>query len=294
MHPRLIDLALLLVAAVWGATFVMVQDAIEQLPPLAFIALRFALATLVLAALFARTPPRIARGEWSAGGAMGLFLTSGFILQTVGLQYTSASNAGFITGLYVVFAPLLAVVVLRERWTWALWLAVGLAASGLFLLANPQTVQLRGDVMMLLTALAFAGHILVSDRAVKRYDVRGLVVVQFLACTLVCGAGALARGELTLDLSKQVVIALLVTGILATAAGLLVQAYAQRHVSASRTAVILAAEAPFAGVFGYLFAGDRLGASGWLGAALTLAASILAVAVPLSRPGTPREPSRSA
>ena len=184
---RLAELALVAIAAVWGLTFVMVQDAIEELPPMAFLAYRFVPAGL-LVAIFARRALRsLGPDGWRAGLVMGAFLTAGYVFQTLGLEHTSASNAGFITGLFVVLTPLFGLLIFRIPVGPVAWAAAGLSAFGLFLLSGAGgDASLRGDGLVFGCACAFAVHILVTERAVRRYDVGALVAVQLTFCGVVC------------------------------------------------------------------------------------------------------------
>ncbi len=284
---RFAEAALIGVAAVWGLTFVMVQDAIEELPPLAFLAYRFVPAG-VLVGLFARRALRaLGPDGWRAGLVMGVFLTAGYIFQTLGLEHTSASNAGFITGLFVVLTPLFGLFLFRVSVGPTAWAAAGASALGLFLLSGAGSGSLRGDSLVFGCACAFAIHILVTERAVRRYDVGALVAVQLTFCGVVCLAAAAIAGDLETPRGATVWSALLVTSLLASALGFIVQSYAQRMISSTRTALILAAEPAFAGLFGYLLQDDRLSAAGWLGAALILLAIVAVDAIPRLRPPRP-------
>jgi drug/metabolite transporter (DMT)-like permease len=135
-RARAAELALIAIAAVWGLTFTMVQDAVERLPVTAFLAYRFLPAALLVGLVFRRDLARLSPAGWRAGAVMGIFLTAGYLAQTHGLRETSASNAGFITGLFVVLTPLLGAVVLRQRAGRTAWLAAGASAVGLFLLSG--------------------------------------------------------------------------------------------------------------------------------------------------------------
>jgi len=285
---RLAESALVAIAAVWGLTFVMVQDAIELLPTMAFLAYRFIPAALVVAVVFWRPLRRLSLAGWRAGSLMGVFLTGGYIFQTLGLEETTASNAGFITGLFVVLTPLLAAIFLRERIAGIAWAAAAVSALGLYLLSGSGSdFQLRGDGLVLVCALSFAAHILVTARAVKDHDVGALLVVQLAVCGLVCLAIAAAAGDLEPPEGGTVWSALIVTSLVASALGFFVQTFAQQHAPPERTALILASEPAFAGLFGYLLADERLSATGWLGAALILAAILAVEVVPRLRPPRP-------
>jgi drug/metabolite transporter (DMT)-like permease len=285
---RLAEAALVAIAAVWGLTFVMVQDAIELLPTMAFLGYRFVPAALLVALVFRRRLRELSAEGWRAGALMGAFLTAGYICQTLGLEETTASNAGFITGLFVVFTPLLGAILLRERITGVAWAAAAVSALGLYLLSGAGgDFELRGDGLVLLCALSFAAHILVTGRAVRDHDVGALLVVQLAVCGAVCLGIAAVAGDLEPPEGSTVWSALIVTSLVASALGFFVQTFAQQHAPPARTALILASEPAFAGLFGYLLAEERLSAAGWLGAALILAAILAVEVVPRLRPPRP-------
>jgi drug/metabolite transporter (DMT)-like permease len=285
---RAAEVALVGIAAVWGLTFVMVQDAIELLPTLAFLGYRFMPAALLVALVFRKQLRRLPAAGWRAGGVMGVFLTAGYIFQTLGLEETTASSAGFITGLFVVLTPLLGAVFLHERVGAPAWAAAGVSAFGLYLLSGSGgELDLRGDGLVFLCALSFAAHILATSRAVKRYDVGALLVVQLGVCGLVCLAIAAAAGQLEAPEGATVWSALLVTSLVASALGFFVQTFAQQHAPPARTALILASEPAFAGLFGYLLADDRLSVPAWIGAGLIVGAIVAVEVVPRLRPPRP-------
>lgn len=291
-RERAAELALAGIASVWGLTFVMVQDAIALLPALAFLAYRFIPAALLVAVVFHRRLRALSRAGWRWGLAMGCFLTAGYVLQTLGLEATTASNAGFITGMFVVLTPLLGAIFLRERVSAIGWVAAGVSAVGLYLLSGAGGhFSLRGDGLVLGCALAFAAHILVTDRAVDRHDVGALLAVQLGVVGLVCLAAAAVAGDLEAPRGWTVWSALVVTSLIASALGFFVQTYAQQHAPPARTALILASEPAFAGLFGWLLAGERLSAVAWLGAALIMAAIVAVEVVPRLRPPAPRPES---
>ena len=288
MRSRTPELALVGVAAVWGLTFVMVQDAIATLPVLAFLAYRFLAAALLVAALVPRAVGRLGRDGLLAGAVMGAFLTGGYVTQTYALAHTTASNVGFITGLFVVLTPLLGAAVLRLPVTRTAFVAALVAATGLALLSGVGTdVRPLGDGLALACAVCFAAHILATGRGAASHDVTGLLVVQLGVCGAVCLVAAAAVGDVEAPAGGQVWLALVVTTVFASAAGFFIQTYAQRHAPPARTALILASEPAFAGLFGFLLAGDRLTAAGWAGAGLIVAAIVLVDLVPRLRPPRP-------
>jgi drug/metabolite transporter (DMT)-like permease len=280
------ELALVGIAAIWGATFTVVQDAIERLPTMAFLGYRFCGAALIVAIAFRHALRRLSPAGWRAGIAMGVFLTAGYVLQTLALEQTTASNAGFITGLFVVITPVLAALLLRDRIGPVAWAAAAVSACGLYLLSGTNGFN-EGDGLALLCAVAFAAHILVTSRGVRDHDVGALLVVQVSVCGLFCLAVASADGHLEAPRGFTVWSALVITAVFATALAYFVQTYAQRHAPPARTALILASEPAFAGLFGYLLAGDRLDAVAWLGALLIMAAIVAVEVIPRFRPPRP-------
>jgi drug/metabolite transporter (DMT)-like permease len=280
--------ALIGIAAVWGLTFVMVQDAIELLPTMAFLGYRFAIAAILVALVFRNRMRALSGAGWRSGLVMGALLTAGYILQTFGLEETTASNAGFITGLFVVLTPVLGSLLLGDRVPRIAWIAAGVSAAGLYLLSGAGgELNLRGDGLVLLCAVAFAGHILATARGARDHDVGALLVVQLAFCALVCLVVAAPLGDLEAPEGTTVWSALLVTAVVASALGFFVQTYAQQHAPAARTALILASEPAFAGLFGWLLADERLSALSLCGAALILGAIVAVEAVPRMRPRRP-------
>jgi drug/metabolite transporter (DMT)-like permease len=285
-RETLAELGLVGIAAVWGLTFVMVQDAIDRLPTLAFLGYRFMAAALLVAIVFRRRLASLRRDGWLAGLAMGVFLTAGYVLQTFGLAHTSASNAGFITGLFVVITPILVAVVLRDRIGAPAWAAALASAAGLYLLSGTHGLG-SGDALVLGCAVAFSAHIVVTGRAVGRHDAGALLVVQLGVCGVVCLAAGAVRGELHAPHGGEVWSALIVTSLVASALGFFVQTYAQRHAPPARTALILASEPAFAGLFGWLIGGEHLSLLAWSGAALIMAAILAVEVLPRLRPPRP-------
>ena len=254
----------------------MVQDAIAELPTMAFLGYRFLAAALLVAVVFWRPLMRLSAEGWRIGLVMGAFLTAGYVFQTFGLEETTASNTGFITGLFVVFTPLLGAAVLRERITGVAWVAAGVSAVGLLLLSGAGEVNLRGDGLVLVCAIAFSAHILATGRGAERHEVGALVVVQLGVAGVFCTAVAAFAGQLERPEGGTVWSALVVTALFASALAFFIQTFAQRHSPPDRTALILASEPAFAGLFGWLLANERLGAVEWAGATLIMAAIICA------------------
>ncbi len=268
--------ALVLVTAVWGLTFVQVKDAVALYPLFAFLAVRFLIASAVLAVPAAPRLRSLGRRGGIAGAALGLLLAAGYALQTAGLERTTVSSAGFITGLYVVFTPLLALVLFRARVARSVWLGVGLALVGLGLLSGVGAGEPVGDALVLAGSAAYSLQIVLMERYAPRYDAVAFTQAEMLAAFGGFAVVAVAAGQVELPRGWTVWGALLVTGIFASALGFLVQTWAQRKTSATRTALAFAMEPVFAGFFGFWLAGDRLGAIGWAGCAVIMAGIVVA------------------
>jgi drug/metabolite transporter (DMT)-like permease len=284
----LAEVALIGIACIWGLTFVMVKDAVEQLPVMTFLAYRFIPAAILVALIFRKRLSSLGKQGLRYGLVMGVFLTGGYVFQTLGLERTSASNAGFITGLFVVLTPIFGALFLRHKASVVAWIAAAVATLGLYLLSGAGDFN-AGDAMVVLTACSFAFHILVTDRAVDDYDPGALLAVQLAVCGLFSFSVAAGQGDLEMPDSSVVWSALIITSIFASALGFFIQTYAQKHASPNRTALILASEPAFAGLFGYWLADDRLSAVQWFGAALILWAIVAVELVPYLRrvPGLP-------
>ncbi len=268
--------ALVAVTAVWGVTFVQVKDAVALYPLFGFLALRFAIATITLGIPGAGRVRGLGRGGLSAAALLGLLLGAGYALQTAGLERTTVSGAGFVTGMYVVLTPVIALIVFRARLGTAAWTGVLLSTAGLAMLAGVHAGSAAGDLLVLGGAAVYSLQIVLMERYAPRYDALAFTLVEMLAAFAGLGVVALARGDIEVPHGRTVWGALLVTGIFASALAFLVQTWAQRRTSATRTALAFAMEPVFAALFGYTLAGDRLGALGWAGCAAIMAGIVLA------------------
>jgi drug/metabolite transporter (DMT)-like permease len=267
--------ALIAVTAVWGVTFVQVKDAVELYPLFAFLAVRFAIATATLAVPAAGRLRTLGRGGLGAATLLGLLLASGYALQTEGLQRTTVSGTGFVTGMYVVLTPVIALLLFRARIGVAAWGGVALSTAGLVLLAGIHGSAV-GDLLVLGGAAVYSLQIVLMERYAPRHDAIAFTAVEMAAACAGLLVVAVARGELGVPHGWTVWGALLVTGIFASALAFLAQTWAQRRTSATRTALAFAMEPVFAALFGYTLDGDRLGAFGWGGCAAIMAGIVLA------------------
>lgn len=270
----LVSLALVAVAAVWGTTFVMVKDAVAGYPVYSFLGLRFAVATVAFMVLFPSSLRRIDRSVVRAGLVAGVLLTAGYVFQTLGLApgMTSPGRAAFITGMFVVITPFMQALILRRMPTWTAWVGVLSAVAGLWLLSGGGggAGWNLGDTLVLVCAVAYSGHIIVLGSIGRGHDMRPLTLVQLATVTVVCGAIGLATERPPVPTAPSLLIALAVTGVLASAVAFAVQTYAQKHLSPTRTALILICEPAFGGLFAWIVVGEKLGAAGLAGAALIL------------------------
>jgi drug/metabolite transporter (DMT)-like permease len=272
-------LALVGVAAVWGATFVMVKDAITIYPLYGFLGWRFAIAVVAFLVLFPRCLRRLGPGTLRVGVLAGAFLTAGYVFQTWGLQDTSASKAAFITGMFVVITPLMQTVLLRRIPRWPTTVGVLVAVVGLWLLSGATADGWNvGDTRVLVCAFAYSAHMIVLGSWGRDHDVSALTLVQLSVGALVCAGISIAVERPGIPSDGSVWIALIVTGVLATAVAFAVQTAAQRVISPAKTALILITEPAFGGLFGWL-AGEALGVSGVAGAVLILAGMIVSEVV---------------
>ncbi len=268
--------ALIAVTAVWGVTFVQVKDAVALYPLFAFLAVRFAIATLTLAVPAAGRVGTLGRRGVSAGALLGLLLAAGYVLQTAGLERTTVSSTGFVTGMYVVLTPLIALALLRSRIAAAAWAGVAVSTIGLGLLSGIHAGSAVGDLLVLAAAAVYSLQIVLMERFAPRYDAVAFTLVEMAAACAGLGIVAVARSELDVPHGWTVWGALVVTGVFASALAFVVQTWAQRRTSATRTALAFAMEPVFAAVFGITLARDRLGALGWSGCAAIMGGILLA------------------
>jgi drug/metabolite transporter (DMT)-like permease len=269
-------LVLVLVTAVWGVTFVQVKDAVALYPLFAFFAVRFAIGAGVLAVPGARRVRMLGRTGTSAAVLLGGLLGGGYALQTAGLERTSVSATGFITGMQTVLTPVFALLLFRTRVGTPVWVGVGLATLGLVLLAGVHRGTAAGDLLVLAGAAAFAVQIVLMERFAPRYDALAFTFVELLAAAVGFVVIAVARGELSWPHGWTVWGALIVTGLFATAFAFLAQTWAQRRLTATRTALAFALEPVWAALFGVTLAGDALTAAAWAGCAVIFAGIVVA------------------
>ena len=273
------DVALVLVTAIWGSTFIIVKQALDVVGPLVFVAGRFWVATMALTLGLARRRARFDLGArlWRAGALTGGWLTVGFVTQTIGLQTTAAGKAAFITGLSVVLVPIFAALLLRDPPTRNAAAGVVLATAGLGLMTLDATLQLAaGDLWVLACAVGFAGHILSTGHFAPRHDVLAFTWVQLLTAAILTSAAAVVFEAGALAPPRAALPAMIYMGLVASALVFGVQTGAQRHTTATHTALIFALEPVWAAVFAVTVGGEVLAAREWIGGGLILLGMIVA------------------
>jgi drug/metabolite transporter (DMT)-like permease len=278
-HPRLAVLALLAVAAAWGSTFFLTKDLLTRMDVADYLALRFLIAA---AALILVHPPAIARlSRLDRGRAVALGITYGIaqLVQTEGLRHTSASVSGFVTGMYVVFTPLLAAVILRHRiGRWA-WVAVLLATVGLGVLSLRGFSMGVGELLTLASAGLYALHIIGLGAWSTPANAFGLSSLQMIVITCVCAIGALPGG-FTVPGSAGDWARVVYMALIAGALALIVQTWAQAHLAPTRAAIAMTMEPVFASAFAVLFGSESVTWRMLVGGALVVSAMYLVELAP--------------
>lgn len=255
-------LALLAMTAAWGSTFFLIKDVVTRIPPADLLALRFAIASVALAIIAA---PRLhlSRTVLTYGALLGLLYGSAQILQTAGLAHTAASVSGFVTGLYVVATPLLTALILKRRIPRLTWLAAGLATVGLGVLALHGFAIGYGELLTLIAAVIYAGHIVALGRFSTSETTLSLSLVQLIMITLVSAVagfwptGGSAPG-IQLPSSVHDWLVVLYLALIASALTMVLQTWAQAHIEPSRAAVIMAMEPVWAAAFAVALGGERI------------------------------------
>lgn len=276
------DLLMLITAMIWGSGFVAQTSGMDHIGPYLYTGLRFALGSLCLLPLLLRRSdavkpePLMTRGLLLGGIVMGLALCTGINLQQVGLLFTSVTNAGFITGLYVIVVPLLGLLLGHKTGT-GTWLGAGLAVVGMFLLSVGDNFHVAsGDWLQLIGAFVWGGHVILVGVFASRHDAIRLAFLQFLTCSVISLILALIFEDIQLQSIIAAGPALLYGGVVAVGIGYTLQVVAQKDAIASHAAIILSLEAVFAAIAGALLLGESLHLKGYLGCALMLAGMLLA------------------
>ncbi len=268
---RRAELALLLLAFFWGTTFPLVKIALDFCSPFLFLTIRFALGTLIIWVAYSKKISFMDMATIKAGIILGIFLFLGFGFQTVGLKYTAASKSAFITGLFVIMVPPLSVLIVKEKPKLFSLIGVILAISGLWLMTRPKGSEFNfGDLLTFLCAISFSFHVIYVQIYAKRFPFEKLVFVQLLTTSLLSIPSMFLLETAEFVYNHNLVSAILVTALFATALGISIQNRMQKDTTATKASVIYTMEPVFAGFFSYLILGEVLGSAGILGAGLIL------------------------
>jgi len=283
-RTRLATLLLVALTAVWGSTFFLIRDLVQDVPPVDFLAVRFTLSAVIMLILFWRPLRALSRRQVLVGMGLGALYGLAQIFQTQGLATTPASVSGFVTGTYVVLTPVFTAVLLRERVPGSTWAAVGLATGGLALLSlNGLSVGI-GEAITLLAAALYALHIVGLGRHSASEIATGLSVVQMLVIAVLCVVGALPGGVVLPSTPAQWGTVLYMV-VFASILALWVQTWAQAHMPATRAAIIMTVEPVFAASFAVTLGDETATLRMVLGGALVLTAMFAVELLARRRPG---------
>ena len=287
-HSLLATLGLLAMTAVWGSTFVLIKDVVARMPVADFLAVRFVVAALVMLLLFGRSAWRLGRRQIGRGLLLGVVYGAGQLLQTWGLALIAPSVSGFVTGMYVVFTPILAMLLLRQRMPGVVWLAVLLATAALALLSlNGVSIDL-GVWLTLASAALYALHIVGLGQWSRQGEAFGLSAVQMVAIAVVCLLATAPHGPM-LPPDRAAWLGVLYMALVAGAGAMLMQTWAQSHLPAARAAIVMTTEPVFAAAFAVAFGSDLLSWRMVVGGGLVLAAMYLVELMPRDHAGASGE-----
>jgi len=252
VQMKLAPWALLAVAAMWGISFVWMKDILDQQDVYSFLTSRFLVAALAMIALNPKVLRHFTKELIFKGLIIGMALGSGYIFQTLGLERTTPAITGFITGLYVVFTPLIASVFLKERLTLAMWGYIALAVIGLAVLSVDGWSIGLGEAFVLISAVLFAIHIILLGSWSKKFDAYALTVMQLIGCAILSAIPASINGFVAPP-DMQVWWVVIFTAIFATAFAFVIQTWSQARISTTKVAVILTMEVVFAALFSFMY-----------------------------------------
>jgi len=267
------EIYLLIIVIIWGSTFALIKGVIDTIPPYTYLAYRFLLAALILVVIFWKRLKKLNIMILKKGSLIGIFLFLGYTLQTVGLKYTTATKAGFITGFSVVLVPIISFLLLKEKVSRDSVIGVALATLGLWFLNYNSSFSFNlGDFLVLLCAFSFAMHIISVGLFSKKLDYVLLAITQITVVFILSLFMALIfeRPAIHFSYSSDIWWSILITSIFATALAFYMQNRFQRHSTATKTAIIFSGEPLFAAMFAYILIGEKVGLIAWAGGLLII------------------------
>jgi len=272
------EIYLLIIAIIWGSTFAIIKNILNLIPPYTFLTYRFLLATLVLMIIFWKRIRGINKTILRKGSLIGIFLFLGYTFQTVGIKYTSATKAGFITGLSVVLVPIISLLFVKEKVSRNSIMGAFFALIGLWFLNYTNSFSFNfGDFLVLLCAFSFAMHIISVGLYIKKLDYVLLVIVQLATVSILSLflAVIFERPALNLSYSFNVWWGIIFMGVFATAFAFYMQNRFQRYSTATKTAIIFSGEPIFSAIFAYFLLGEKVGLIAWIGGLLIIFGMII-------------------
>jgi len=272
------EIYLLIIVIIWGSTFALIKGVVDTIPPYTYLAYRFLLAALILVVIFWKRLKKLNIMILKKGSLIGIFLFLGYTLQTVGLKYTTATKAGFITGFSVVLVPIISFLLLKEKVSRDSVIGVALATLGLWFLNYNSSFSFNlGDFLVLLCAFSFAMHIISVGLFSKKLDYVLLAITQITVVFILSLFMALIfeRPAIHFSYSSDIWWSIVVTGIFATALAFYMQNRFQRYSTATKTAIIFSGEPISAAMFAYLLLGEKVGLIAWAGGLLIIFGMII-------------------
>ena len=272
------EIYLLIIVIIWGSTFALIKGVIDTIPPYTYLAYRFLLASLILVVIFWKRLKKLNIIVLKKGSLIGIFLFLGYTLQTVGIKYTTATKAGFITGLSVVLVPIISHFFIKDKVSRNSVIGVVLAFIGLWFLNYSGSFSFNlGDFLVLLCAFSFAMHIISVGLFSKKLDYVLLAITQITVVFVLSLLMALIfeRPAIHLSYSSYIWWSIVITGIFATALAFYMQNRFQRYSTATKTAIIFSGEPISAAMFAYLLLGEKVGLIAWAGGLLIIFGMII-------------------
>lgn len=284
-HQRAWAIAgLLLVAVLWGSSFLLVKQALRSIDVYQFLFYRFLLSSMLLGGIFHREIARAPRSTWRAAIALGCLMTGAYVANTEGLRFTTAANSALITGLYLILIPFAAPWTIKTKTHGLAWIGAVTSFVGLYLLTEYSWTGFnRGDALTLLCAAACTAHILCTGTLTHRHRAIPLVVIQFLTVTGCTGLVAVLKDTPFAPITPSTLGIIAFTAIFSTVLAFIIQTMAQRHVDPTRTGIIFGLEGAFGAMIAMWFGGEVLTPTALCGASLMVGGILIAESRPLVR-----------